>query len=900
MAHEFTIPGTLGPRIDVRRTLIGTIKVVADGQPLKRQGRLRASYYEVRATDGETYRFHISGGLGALKVHVEGVRHQGIALERELEWWEWILILAAYPILYFVLDAGLAASAFWGSIAAAIAARFARSTFAAPIRLVGLIVASGLTMALALAVSVGIALLVSPVPEFDVGSCLDGVTTATEISNETIDTVPCSDTHDGEVFAHVIYPGDRYPGVETLQAYALEACQPLFEEYVGLPYGESTLPMVPFVPRDFGWLIGRRTIDCVAYTPQSLVEYGSVKGTGRLTAMLPAGLVSVADRTFVMADATLDRDLAGTVRITQDGVTLDCDGHSVIGSGAGAGIVVEDRRDVTVRNCQVSGFEQGIDVLRSTATTIEDNVARGSLIGLRLLESNGNTLARNQATDSGDIGIKLVASTGNELIENVTDGSVREGFKIEGGSADNRLRDNAVSGARRGAAYWIYGSTGNELIGNVAKDNATQGFVVAGGSMDAVLADNQALDNEANGYIVDSANARVEGNHAENNGGDGFIVRGSAGSDVVDNTTRYNRGLGIRYDGSPRSTFEGNICLLDIEGLSQPFGICDPPLGSTTVGLIDITADTTLHTDHRGPIQFGASGVTLDCDGHSIIGVDDGPAIHVIDRSGVSVKNCHIAHWNDAIRVEGTRDSRFLNNRADDVKQGFTLRNADGNELLGNVITGADGWFAYLLLEGSDGNQLDGNVAQRGLAGFVIQDSSANTLAGNLAIDTGGTGFAVSGPGARDNAVTDNLALGALGGGFDLPRLSGTTYAGNICSHTVAGGQIVACAVERDVQRPDIGEFTAAALVAAGETEPPGTVPELVGLDAEAAAAELQAAGLRGIVRQMASDDVPAGVVISQGIAPGTELGVVRTIAYAVSTGPGSAQEPQAGALPSP
>src|SRR5688500_7002126 len=76
----------------------------------------------------------------------------------------------------------------------------------------------------------------------------------------------------------------------------------------------------------------------------------------------------------ITGDTTLTEDHLGNVVVAADGVTLDCAEHSISGGGF-AGIRVDFRRGVTVRNCEVSGFFHGIVMLGASETLISDTRA---------------------------------------------------------------------------------------------------------------------------------------------------------------------------------------------------------------------------------------------------------------------------------------------------------------------------------------------------------------------------------------------------------------------------------------------------------------------------------------------------------------------------------------------
>src|SRR6266545_6449682 len=69
----------------------------------------------------------------------------------------------------------------------------------------------------------------------------------------------------------------------------------------------------------------------------------------------------------VTSDTTLLEDHQGSVEIQADNVSLDCAGHAISGPGTRTeglwgfiGISVNGWTGVTIRNCQVSGFDHGI------------------------------------------------------------------------------------------------------------------------------------------------------------------------------------------------------------------------------------------------------------------------------------------------------------------------------------------------------------------------------------------------------------------------------------------------------------------------------------------------------------------------------------------------------------
>jgi hypothetical protein len=120
---------------------------------------------------------------------------------------------------------------------------------------------------------------------------------------------------------------------------------------------------------------------------------------------------------------TLSADVADNVVIAQSGVTLDCDGHSIIPplkpppavgevlAAQGAGILISKIHDVVVRECHVgragAGFGIGIWVYFTDGADIADNVLSENVQGIVSQVSTGVVVHDNQVQDSWVSGIAI-------------------------------------------------------------------------------------------------------------------------------------------------------------------------------------------------------------------------------------------------------------------------------------------------------------------------------------------------------------------------------------------------------------------------------------------------------------------------------------------------------------
>jgi hypothetical protein len=118
------------------------------------------------------------------------------------------------------------------------------------------------------------------------GDCFDDPTMFTEefVEVESIDSVPCDQLHDAEVYAVVDLPQGAdaaFPGDDEVAMAADEMCLDRFEAYVGTTYEDSTLDINYYLPIASSWAEGDRMITCLLIDVDGEQLRGSMKGTGR-------------------------------------------------------------------------------------------------------------------------------------------------------------------------------------------------------------------------------------------------------------------------------------------------------------------------------------------------------------------------------------------------------------------------------------------------------------------------------------------------------------------------------------------------------------------------------------------------------------------------------------------
>ena len=218
-----------------------------------------------------------------------------------------------------------------------------------------------------------------------------------------------------------------------------------------------------------------------------------------LSATLAAQSPTAADLcgTTLMTNVKLEEDLTCSgdgLIVGADGITVDLNGHTIAGSGAGVGITVRGRRGGVVKGGTLRGFvtgvmiagssgivikenrftenREGVFLNGSSANTVKENVAwqnqlRGIMIrpSLSRVQSTQNQVKENILIDNPS-GILLFGQPGNTLKENLITGSTVAGIDLMGpGASGNLLKENTLTSSAAGIKFSA-GWTGNRIIEN--------------------------------------------------------------------------------------------------------------------------------------------------------------------------------------------------------------------------------------------------------------------------------------------------------------------------------------------------------------------------------------------------------------------------------------------------
>ena len=107
--------------------------------------------------------------------------------------------------------------------------------------------------------------------ELETGQCFHSSATAVgrTVKIEDVTSLPCTEAHDGEVFAVVTHPAGGkapYPGDDAVADFAAAECLQQFPRYTGAGYDDSDLEVATVRPDADSWSEkDDREVACVLY-----------------------------------------------------------------------------------------------------------------------------------------------------------------------------------------------------------------------------------------------------------------------------------------------------------------------------------------------------------------------------------------------------------------------------------------------------------------------------------------------------------------------------------------------------------------------------------------------------------------------------------------------------------
>ncbi len=184
----------------------------------------------------------------------------------------------------------------------------------------------------------------------------------------------------------------------------------------------------------------------------------------------------------ITANTTLSGSLGpcrgAGLNIVGNGVTLDCQGHEIIGVSGDtqAGVDVSGVTEAQVKDCKIEGFRFGVQLVDSTQASLTADTATGStLCGFCLYSSPHDVMVTDAATGKGLYGFYIYASSHDTLTSDSANKVGQDGFYLEYSNHDSLSGDTAEHDGQDG--FLLLDSSVNSLSGDVTSSDSL-GFLL--------------------------------------------------------------------------------------------------------------------------------------------------------------------------------------------------------------------------------------------------------------------------------------------------------------------------------------------------------------------------------------------------------------------------------------
>jgi parallel beta-helix repeat protein len=488
------------------------------------------------------------------------------------------------------------------------------------------------------------------------------------------------------------------------------------------------------------------------------------------------------------------------IKINSSDVVFDCQGYNVSDAGVGGttyGIAIDPSLDnVTVRNCQLSGYTYGLWAESDTNSIITNSTASGSAslnaAGFMIDGGSGGNITN--ATLTGDYyGILLNASSDNLLSDNYL-GADYAGVGIQSGSDHNNFTRNTVYGSNW-ADFDIEDSNNEGIYANNLYTAGAEGINFETSNDDEVSG-NSMIGN-GNGIYASSLNdGGISGNDIENSHDYGVDFYSSYNNTLSNDSIDNSSYVGIELDMSSQNNLYNDTAM---ENGQWDLYVDSYPLTGCQDNITDMTG-----SGYR-PIYYSDEPVSLDSLDAAEIELCNASGSNVTDvvvhgsdsfnndafmiyySDDVTISNVSSSYNYEGFDIESSDGGTYLDDAADNdsYSGGFTIENSNALDFTNDSAIGNyDG--AFEIDEGSDSsfvnNTAGDSLVGDGFEGYGISQTvfSGNNASGNYQI-----GFDLSGSG---NNFTNNLASGNgqndpyNGGGFEISNSNGGILLNNTAS----------------------------------------------------------------------------------------------------------------------
>jgi len=387
----------------------------------------------------------------------------------------------------------------------------------------------------------------------------------------------------------------------------------------------------------------------------------------------------------------------GVIIINSSNVVLDCNGATLNGTGPGRGIYTTGNNNVTIKNCNVMNYFDGI-CLNSDHSVLINNTVVSTIYGIDISHSDYNTLTNNILT-SNNFGLSLSTSSNNTIFGNDFSSNNYNGMCILHYSDFNMIINNTVNNNLHGI-YLYEQSNFNQILDNEISNNdvgittsncSWTGVNCGGGNKDNTIRGNK-ISNNTIGIYSQNSSSTINSNYVCGNTYSDFHPSSSDWqSSSGDNNTCTNAngwndtisaGRGCRYSCNVTASCVTPYNNMHINGDTI---LCH--------GTYNIT--TNCWPDPKDAIIINSSNVILDCNGSTLIRTincsggtyNPGYGVYNPGFDNITIKNCNLMNFYEGIHIEYSVNNAIMNITASSNTRGIYIYYSSNNNLTDNNLT---------------------------------------------------------------------------------------------------------------------------------------------------------------------------------------------------------------------
>ncbi len=276
----------------------------------------------------------------------------------------------------------------------------------------------------------------------------------------------------------------------------------------------------------------------------------ATQGFGIATTSISAcGNLSGRDTYQLTASVSTDQPSCFRLTPTLGSLTLDCQGFNITGNrGANQhGINASSLGNITIKNCVITNFSDGIFFVRvRNATIINNNFINNSDDAIDLGNNNFTTISHNNFSDNFDNSIEV-----SGWFINITNNTFRNG---RGDSLSY-----GIQGFRGTSTVPTSGPATFRIINNTFIDNQNDGLSIAWLN-NSVIANNTFIGNGDDAItLINGTGINITGNNVGSGGDDGFVLDGTNFSFIWQNNISQKGGVSIDMYRSYKNNLTNNL-----------------------------------------------------------------------------------------------------------------------------------------------------------------------------------------------------------------------------------------------------------------------------------------------------------------------------------------------------